>query len=353
MSSACNIFVVNPGSTSTKVAVARGEHIEKRETFRHPVEELHASPGIWEQYRFRLDCCRRWAEEHVVECSAVVTLGGLLRPVRGGVYRVNEPMLRDARNNLQGEHASNLGCALALDLARPYNAEAFIVDPVSVDEFEPLAYYSGHPAIRRKSLSHALNIHAVARRASAALGIPLQQSSFIVCHLGGGISIAPVRNGAIIDVNDAASDGPFSPERTGGLPLQQFISLFFSQQYTEPELRRFVMGNGGLVAYLNTNSILTVEKRIREGDTYAKEVLQAMAYQIAKEIGAMATVLNGTIDTIALTGGSARSELLTHWIEERVGFIAPVIVFSGDDEMQALASAGFRALTGQEQIQEY
>ncbi len=353
MTDSYNILVVNPGSTSTKVAIAQGETIVKRETFRHSAEELARSPRIWDQFPFRLEQVQQWTAEHLKTCSAVISLGGLLKPVRGGVYRVDDAILHDARSNIQGEHASNLGAELAVELAKSYTTESYIADPVSVDEFEPLAYYSGHPEIRRKSLSHALNIHAACLKASADLIIPKEESSFIIAHVGGGISIAPVRGGAIIDVNDASSDGPFSPERTGGLPLQQFISLFFSQQYSESQLRKFVMGKGGLTAYLGTNSIVEIEEHIAKGDTDAKEVLQAMAYQIAKEIGAMATVLNGKVDAIVLTGGAATSTLLTTWIQERVQFISKIIIYPGEDEMQALASAAYRVLNGQEQCKVY
>jgi len=239
----------------------------------------------------------------------------MFRPLPGGTYEVNERMLRDARANLQGEHASNLGCALAHRLASRYGSRAYVVDPVSVDEFEPLARYSGHPAIERRSLSHALNIHAAARRAAAQLGIALTESSLIIAHLGGGISVAPVRGCRIIDINDASSDGPFSPERTGGLPLQRFIDLCYSGSYSEREMRRLVMGSGGLVAYLGTNSATEVEKRIEGGDAAAREVYQAMAYQVAKEIGAMATVLAGRVDAIVLAGGLAGSALVVGWIK--------------------------------------
>ncbi|MBI3193662.1 MAG: butyrate kinase [Ignavibacteriae bacterium] len=353
MSSMHSVLIINPGSTSTKVAIAENERLVKCETFRHSTEQLQPFSHVWEQFRFRLETCKKWTAEHVHMCSAVVAIGGLLRPLHGGVYRVNQKMLEDARSNFQGEHASNLGCALAFEIATSYNIPAFVVDPVSVDEFEPLAYYSGHACIKRRSLSHALNIHAAARRASEQLNIPLSQSSFVIAHLGGGISIAPVRKGKIIDVNDASSDGPFSPERTGGLPLQPFISLLYSQQFSEAEVRQLVMGKGGLVSYLGTNSVVEAVQRARAGDATAIEALQAMAYQIAKEIGAMATVLNGNVNAIVLTGGIATSELVTVWIEERVKFVAPVIILPGEDEMQALALGVLRALRGEEKILEY
>ncbi|MFI5252538.1 MAG: butyrate kinase [Bacteroidota bacterium] len=353
MTSDNNILVINPGSTSTKLAIFQNTTQCKAETINHSSSELHQYPSLWEQFPFRLKICREWASRYVKECSAVVSMGGLFRPMPGGVYKVTDKMRSDARKNLQGEHASNLGCELAYTIASNYQAPAFIVDPVSVDEFEPLAYYSGHPMIKRRSLSHALNIHAAARHAATELKIPLYNSSFIIAHIGGGISVAPVRNGKIIDVNDAASDGPFSPERTGGLPLQQFIGLCFSGKYTEAEMRKFVMGKGGLAAYLGTNSVIEVEQKINAGDTAAREIYQAMAYQIAKEIGAMATVLEGKVNAVVLTGAIARSEMFTTWIMERVQFLAPVIIFPGEDEMRALAEGALRVLQGQEQYKEY
>jgi len=347
------ILVINPGSTSTKLAVYNDDVVICTDKAVHPAEELKQFRGIWEQYPLRMQVVRKWVDENLKKCSAVVTMGGLLRPVPGGTYKVNQRMIDDARANYQGEHASNLGCVMAYEMAQDFNCLSLIVDPVSVDEFEPLAFYSGHPDIRRRPLSHALNIHASARRASIELKIPFDQSSFIICHLGGGISIAPVRNGKIIDVNDASSDGPFSPERTGGLPLQQFITLSMSGKYTETDLRKFVMGEGGLTAYLGTNSIEEVEKKINSGDSIAEEIYQALAYQIAKEIGAMATVLSGKIDGIVLTGGAAFSKMLTTWTADRVRFISPVIIFPGEDEMKALAQAALRVLKGEEKTKEY
>lgn len=347
------VLVVNPGSTSTKLAVFTDCDPRYVETIRHPVTDLGRFPNIWSQFPYRLNLCRSWAREHVDECDAVVGIGGLLRPVTGGTYLVTEKMICDAEANIQGEHASNLGCALAYRLAQEYRCQAFVVDPVSVDEFEPLAYYSGYPTIKRRSLSHAVSIHAAARRAADELGTPLDRTAFVVCHLGGGISIAAVKGGRIIDVNDAASDGPFSPERTGGLPLQPFIDICFSGTYTKEQVKSMVMGHGGLIAYLGTNSTEEVERMIDQGDEKAREVYQAMAYQIAKEIGAMATVLKGNINAIIITGGVARSVVLIPWIEERVRSIARVVVYPGDDEMKALAYGALHVLRGEEKAKEY
>jgi butyrate kinase len=347
------ILVINPGSTSTKMGLFQGEDEVKTGVVRHDTNTLKMYNGVWAQFHFRMQEARHWASMHVHHPVVVVAMGGLLKPVCGGTYPVNDRMLEDARANIQGEHASNLGCAMASMLAHEYGCQAFVVDPVSVDEFEPLARYAGHPLFHRKSLSHALNIHAAAHRAAKELGKSIAQSSFVVAHLGGGISVAPVRHGRIIDVNDAASDGPFSPERTGGLPLQQFVTLCFSGGYSEHEVRSLVMGMGGLTAYLGTNSAVEVEQRIEEGDTAAREVYEAMAYQIAKEIGGMGTVLAGNVDAVLLTGGLATSTLLVSWIRQRVQFIAPLLVYPGEHELEALALGALRVLRGEEESKEY
>jgi butyrate kinase len=353
MNNHSTIIVLNPGSTSTKTAWFRDEEEVLRETFFHDDRFLSQYVDVWSQFDSRLRLVQEWLRKIPEEPSAVVGIGGLLRPVASGTYRVNQKMLMDARANLQGAHASNLGCAMAFDVARQFNCPAFIVDPVSVDEFSPLARYSGHPSIPRKSLSHALNIHATVRRAAREIGKANDEASFVIAHLGGGISIVPVKDGKIVDANDASSEGPFSPERTGGLPLQQFISLWFSGNYEEQELRLLVMGRGGLKAYLGTNSLSEVEKRIAAGDVQAKEVFEAMCYQIAKEIGAMATVLFGKLDGIVLTGGMATSKLLISSITERVSSIGKVLVYPGENEMLALAHGALRVLRNEEQSKEY
>jgi len=347
------ILVVNPGSTSTKLALYRGDQEVSVQAIRHDASVLESFGSVHAQLAFRLQAARLWARAHAQRLSAIVAVGGLIRPVQGGTYLVNDRMLADASANLQGEHPSNLGCLIAARLSAEFECPAFVVDPVSVDEFEPLARYSGHPLIRRKSLSHALSIHAVVRRASKELQKPLQETRFVVAHLGGGISVSPVRGGRIIDANDASSAGPFSPERTGTLPLQDFITLCFSGSYSEPEVRSLVMGKGGLVAYLGTNSAEEAERRIAQGDLQAREVYEAMAYQIAKEIGAMATVLHGELDALVLTGGLTSSEMLVSLITPRVRFLAPILVYPGEDELKSLAEGALRILRGEEQAQEY
>jgi len=347
------VLALNTGSTSTKVALFGGEKEFCAESIQHTVNELAQFRNLWDQLDFRLNAIRGWISKSGRRPAAVASVGGLLKPLDGGVYIVNDRMIADARSGVRGQHASNLGCSIAFELAKSYECRSFVVDPVSVDEFEPLARYSGHPEIERNSLSHALNIHSVARRAARESGTELINSRFVVAHLGGGISVAAVKGGRIIDVNDASSDGPFSPERTGGLPLQQFISLCFSHTFNESEMKSLVMGRGGLVAYLGTNSASDVESRIRNGDNKSREVYEAMAYQIAKEIGAMSTVLNGKVNAIILTGGLANSSMLLGWLRDRVGAIAPVIVYPGEDEMRSLAMGALRVLRGEEQAKEY
>ncbi len=347
------IFVVNSGSTSTKLALFSDDTEVASIVYRHSADVLESFGNIWEQLDFRTGVARSWLNSRCLKLSAVVGIGGLVRPVPGGTYLVNEHMIADARANLQGEHASNLGCAIAAAISAENNCPAYVVDPVSVDEFAPLARISGHPLIERRSLSHALNIHSVARLAAGRLGKPPGETRLVVAHLGGGISVAPVVGGRIVDANDASSDGPFSPERTGGLPLQQFITLCYSGKYPERKMRKLVMGKGGLTAYLGTNSAHEVEHRILHGDDVARKIFEGMAYQISKEIGGMATVLNGVVDAIVLTGGLAGSNILVGWIRERVEFISPVEVFPGEDEMGALALGALRVLRGEERIMEY
>jgi len=347
------LLVVNPGSTSTKLGIFEKHTFPYREVIRHPASDLAGCGSVIGQLELRRNTAQSWFRERVQSCDAVVTTGGLLKPVEGGTYRVNSSMCTDASAGDRGAHASNLGCLIAQSIAAEYNCPAYVVDPVSVDELDPVARRSGHPLIVRSSLSHALNIHASARRAAQDLQIPHRLSSFVVAHMGGGISVAPVRGGCIVDVNDAASDGPFSPERSGGLPLQDFIGLCVSGKYSESDLRLMVMGAGGLVAYLGTNNSIEVESRITAGDVRAAEIYGAMGYQIAKEIGAMATVSGGRVDGIVLTGGLAASEMLVRWISDRVRYLAKVLVYPGEMEMEALAGGALRVLSGEEKEKEY
>jgi butyrate kinase len=347
------ILVINPGSTSTKVALFSGLNKMAEDTLLHGREELARFTTLWDQFDFRLQAIQDFLARinlPAFSLQAVVGRGGLLKPLRRGVYRVDENMIKDARAAVQGEHVSNLGCALAKEISVLYGGEPFVVDPVSVDEFEPMAGYSGHPLIPRRALSHALNLRAAAIWAAEKLAIDAEQNNFIVAHLGGGISIAPIKNGRIIDVNDASSDGPFSPERSGGLPLQPLVELCFSGHYTKDQVRQMIMGKGGLVAYLGTHDAREIEVRIKSGDKKAAEIYGAMAYQIAKEIGAMAAVLQGKVKAVVLTGGLAFSQVLVGMISKYVEFIAPIITIPGELELEAMAAGAWRALTGKEQV---
>jgi butyrate kinase len=344
------ILVINPGSTSTKIALFVGPTCEAEENVPAP----SSAGGLWDQFPGRLESVTAFVgAQGGVELGAVVGRGGLIRPVPSGTILVNDALIEDARAGYQGEHPSNLGCALADAVARPRGIPAFIVDPVAVDEMSPPARYSGTPLITRQCLSHALNIHAAARKACEQLGKAYAESRFVVVHLGGGFSVVPLDGGRIVDTNNANSEGPFAPTRAGGLPTQGLIKLCFSGEYTAADLKRITTREGGLKAYLGTDDAREVEERIAGGDERAREVYEAMAYQVAKEIGAMACVLSGKLDGVVLTGGLAHSDMFCGWLEERVGFLGPMLRFPGAFEMEALALGALRVLRGEEEALTY
>lgn len=355
------ILVINPGSTSTKLAVFDNEQLTCSETLIHPAEQLAAFPGIADQYAFRRDAVLEFMNHNQVplaSLSAVVGRGGLLRPVASGTYRVNEQMLSYLHTpNKDRDHASNLGALIAHEIAVLAGVPAWIVDPVSVDELEPLARVAGLPDFDRRSFSHALSLKNAGRRAAAQLGRPYEELNLVIAHLGGGISVSAHRRGRMIDVNQALDGtGPFSPERVGGLPFGDVLRLAFSgcaSGSSYEQLFRRLTRQGGLLAHLGTNNAIEVEERIKRGDEHARLIYEAMAYQIAKEIGLMATVLKGQVDAIVITGGLAYSQVLLPWIRERVEWIAPLLVFPGQDEMLAMAQGGLRVLRGEEVAREY
>lgn len=358
------LLVINPGSTSTKVAVYQDEQPLFVETLRHSSEEIGAFAHILDQYELRLQTVLELLQARQVplsSLSAVVGRGGLLRPIPSGTYRVNDRMVNELLSRDQErQHASNLGAPLAFEIARQVDVPAFTVDPVCVDEFDDVARISGLPEIERKSLSHALNLKVVARRAAEELGRPYAELNLVVTHLGGGISVTAHRRGRMVDVNQALDGtGPFAPERAGGLPVGDVVRMCFGVapyedlELTYEEMFKKLAGQGGLVAHLGTNSAVEVEKRIEAGDKQARLVYEAMAYQIAKEIGAMATVLKGQVDAIVITGGVAHSRMLLDWIQERVEWIAPVLIYPGEDEMLALAQGALRVLRGEEGVRVY
>ncbi|MDK2824521.1 MAG: butyrate kinase [Clostridia bacterium] len=350
------ILVINPGSTSTKIAVFENDKAIFETTLRHSNEELEQYKKIADQFEFRKNLIVNILKEKgisVESLSCVVGRGGLLKPIAGGTYLVNTKMREDLKNAVK-EHASNLGALIAWEIADSIKVPAFIVDPVVVDEMEPIARISGMPELERKSIFHALNQKAVARRAAQELGKTYEDCNLIVAHMGGGISVGAHRKGRVIDVNNALDgDGPFSPERAGGVPVGNLVKLCFSGNKTQEEIYKGIVGKGGLVAYLETNDAREVETMIREGHKEAKLVYEAMAYQISKEIGSCATVLKGNIDAIVITGGIAYSKMFTQWIKERVEFLAPVIIYPGEGEMEALALGGLRVLKGEEPAKAY
>ncbi len=354
-----NILVVNPGSTSTKVAIYtysdKGKLTEHlKENIKHPPEELEKMKDPVEQLGFRTEAVMNFLKKNNIQIlSAIVGRGGLVRPIPAGSYKINEKMKEDLRTARYGTHASNLGALIADILAKQFNCPAFITDPVGVDEFEPLARYSGLPGMERRCQSHALNIRAVARKYARELNTTIEELNLIVVHLGGGISVAPLKKGKIVDVNNANDGGPFSPQRTGSLPTTQLVELCFSGQYkSAKELNYILTKKSGLLGYLGTDNGIEIVNRIENGDEKAKEVLMAMAYQIAKEIGAMSTVLYGDVDAILLTGGFAHPPL-TDWITDRTEWIAPIKRYPGENEMLSLAEAGARYLAGEEELKEY
>ena len=352
------LLAINPGSTSTKIAIFEDTTLTLEHVLRHSSEELATYSRIAEQYEFRKLAVQGALEQagvSVADLDAVVGRGGVLKPIQGGTYLVNEAMLTDLRTGVYGEHASNLGGLLAYDIAQSVGVPAFIVDPVVVDELQPVARLTGLPQVSRKSIFHALNQKAIARRAAAELGKSYTELNLVVAHLGGGISVGAHHHGRVIDVNNALDgDGPFSPERSGGLPAADLVHLSFSGQYTEPAMRKLLVGRGGLVAYLGTNDGREVVKSIKAQDKQASLVYEAMAYQVAKEIGAAAAALCGKVDAIVITGGLAYDQdYLVRWIVERVAFIAEVLVYPGEDELMALAEGALRVLNCEETAKQY
>ncbi len=351
------ILVINPGSTSTKLAVFDDNSEVFKENISHPVNELSKFEKIIDQYEFRKDVIIKVlsnAQFDLKQFSAIVGRGGLLKPIPSGTYLVNELMIETLKKGEYGEHASNLGAILAKSIAEPLGIPAYIVDPVVVDEMEEIARFSGLPQLKRKSIFHALNQKAVGRRAAEELSKKYEECNFIIAHLGGGISVGAHRKGKVVDVNNALNgDGPFTPERSGGLPAWDLVKLSISGQYTKDEIKKMITGKGGVVAYLGTNDMREVEKKVMEGDKRYKLVFEAMAYQVAKEIASLSAVLSGNVDAIILTGGLAYSEIFTNWIIERVKFIAKVLVYGGEDEMKALALGALRVLKGEEKVKLY
>lgn len=355
---AAHVLAINPGSTSTKIAVFDSRSPVFIQTLRHSKEELEPFNSITEQFSFRKNLILEQLEDAEVSLSSiglVMGRGGLLKPVESGVYAVNQQMVDDLKNCTYGEHASNLGGLIAYDIALSLpNAEAYIANPVVVDEMSDMAKLSGHPLLPRRSIFHALNQKAVARDHARQILKKYEDLNLIVVHLGGGITVGAHKKGNVIDVNQGLDgDGPYSPERSGTLPVGDLVKLCFSGKYSLPVIMKMIKGEGGLVAYLGTNSAQDVEQMVAEGNDYAKLVYDGMAYQVSKEVGAMAAVLDFDVDGVLITGGIAHGKYFVNQIISHVHKLAPVHVYPGEDEMKALAMNGYRILKGETEARKY
>lgn len=350
------LLIINPGSTSTKIGVYEDTKELFEETLRHSSEEIGKYETIFDQIDFRKEIIVNILKEKNFDLNtlaAVVGRGGMLRPMESGTYKVNDNMLEDLKIGVQGQHASNLGGILADRIAKELNIPAFIVDPVVVDELDEVARVSGVPELPRLSKFHALNQKAVAKRYAKENNIGYSDLNLIVVHMGGGVSVGAHKKGRVVDVNNALDgEGPFSPERAGTVPVGDLIKLCYSNKYTEKEIYSKIIGKGGYVAYLNTNDARDVIKLVEEGDKEAKLYLDAFIYQIAKAVGANATVLEGKVDSIILTGGIAYSDVVVEALKARIGWIASVTVYPGEDELLALAEGALRVLNGEEEAKE-
>lgn len=352
------ILAINPGSTSTKIAVYKNNKSVFLKNIKHSSEDLKGFSKIADQFEFRKEIILnelKIADIKIDKITAVVGRGGVIKPVESGVYEVNEQMKKDIKECVMGEHASNLGALIADDIAKSIpNARAYIADPVVVDEMEEVARIAGHPNFKRVSIFHALNQKAIARIYAKSLDKKYEELNLIVVHLGGGISIGGHKLGRVIDVNNALDgEGPFSPERSGTLPSGQLAKMCFSGEYTYDQVKKIITGQGGLVAHAGTNDAYQVEMKAKAGDPQSKLIQSAMAYNIGKSIGAMAAVLKGKVDAIILTGGIAHNPDLVDYIKDMVGFIAPVVVYPGEDEMAALAMNGLMVLRGEVEAKIY
>ncbi|MBW2600067.1 MAG: butyrate kinase [Deltaproteobacteria bacterium] len=351
-----SIFVINMGSTSTKVALFDGATALIQEAITYTDDELTGYKNVIDQLPRRKRDLLDFTTRNDIdpgEVDIIISRGGLGRPGLGGGYEINMKMCDDLLSGKYGVHASSLGPVIALSIAEKTGIQAIVIDPPSTDEFQPLARISGLPEIERRSAFHALNQRAAARRAATELGKNYEDINLIVAHLGGGITIGAHERGRVIDSTHGLEEGPLTPERAGSLPTISLVSLALSGKYTRDELRKKLTGNGGISAYLGATDAMKVEKRIKKGDKDAEVVYRAMAYQTAKEIGSMSTVLKGRVNGIILTGGLAHSGILTKWIEQRTRFIAPIFVYPGEDEMAAMATGALRVLLGEETVRQY
>lgn len=351
------ILTINPGSTSTKIAVFENEKELFNETLRHSAKELDVFDSIADQWDFRRGLVLDALREHGMEADemdAFCCRGGLIRPLPSGTYRVNEAMLRDCREGYLGHHASNLGALIGHQLEEETSVPAFVVDPPPVDEMSISAHYSGHPLIRRTSLFHALNQKAVARRYAAEAGCSYEDLNLVVCHMGGGVSVGAHIRGKVLDTENAfGGEGPFTPGRAGSMPVNEIVKLCFSGEYDQEKIMDMMTREGGMYAYAGTTSVRDLTERASKGDEEVGQMLDAFCYQVSKEIAAMSVAAPGEIDQIILTGGIAYSAPITAKLREQVEWIAPVTIYPGEDEMLSLAQGALRVLTGVEEAKEY
>ena len=351
------ILVINPGSTSTKVGIFTKGEMRVNVSVRHPDEELRRFPTIWDQYDYRRAAVSSVLRDHgfaMDQIDAIACRGGNVKPLPGGTYKICSRMIADMKSGIYGGHPINVGGLVAFDLGDQFNIPVLTADPPMTDELCEAARYSGIPQIARQSSFHALNQKATGRKVASALGKKYPEVNLIVVHLGGGISVGAHRKGKIIDVNNALDgDGPFSPERAGSLPAGDLVKLCFSGEYGKDEVLKLLTGRGGLFAYLETTDAIEIERRIAAGDRQAAQVYEAMSYQIAKEIGACATVLEGRVDAIALTGSLVYSKVLLDSLLKKISFLAPVHLNPGENEMEALADAAMRFFNKEEELAVY
>ncbi len=350
-------LIINPGSTSTKIGVFEDETLLFEETLRHSTEEIAQYASIVDQKDFRkqiiLDLLAK-KDFDIKSLQVIVGRGGMLKPIPGGTYAVSDDLLEDLKIGKQGQHASNLGGILAREIADSIGVPSYIVDPVVVDELMPISRYSGVPELPRTSVFHALNQKAVAKRYAKEQEKAYDSLNLIVVHMGGGVSVGAHEKGRVVDVFNALDgDGAFSPERAGAVPSGALIKMCFSGQFTEKEVYKKVVGNGGFNAYVNTNDMRDVEKMIKDGDEKAAEIREAFIMQVAKDIGSMACVLKGKVDQIIVTGGIAYDKAVVDGLKERAGFIAPMTIYPGEDELLALAQGALRVMNGEEAAMVY
>lgn len=356
MSTIFRILVINPGSTSTKVGLFENDKQTAEKKISHSAEEIARFASIIDQVDFRHDLIKEFLNENNLkpaDLSAVVGRGGLLKPLPSGTYRVNDAILSDLKACKYGEHASNIGALLAHSFEKEAGIPSFIVDPPIVDEMQSIARYSGLKEIARRPVWHALNVMAVVRQTCRKEGFAIDKENFVVAHIGGGISISAIEKGRCIDVSNGLEEGPYTPERAGALPTLELVKLCFSGKYTQAEIKKMLVGRGGLVSYLGSSNMVEIAEKARNGDSEFDEVFAAMGYQIAKTIGSYVAVLRGNVKRIIITGGGANNQFLLSKITDFIKCFAPIHVVPGEDELAALAQGGLRVLQKETEAKTY